>query len=78
MRRHARAVLRMWRRRRRLPLREWEGLHDRLVGTLGAHLPRAEEWQVRDLAEIVERGAHSRSVHPLSQALAQLGLGGGR
>ena len=57
---------------------ESEGLHERLVATLGAQLPRAEEWQVRDLAEIVERGGHASSVHPLSQALAQLGLGTGR
>ena len=57
---------------------ESEGLHERLVATLGAQLPRAEEWQVRDLAEIVERGGHASIVHPLSQALAQLGLGSGR
>jgi len=55
---------------------ESDGLHERLVATLGAQLPRAEEWQVRELAEIVERGGHARHVLPLSQALAQVGLGG--
>jgi len=54
---------------------ESDGLHERLVATLGAQLPRAEEWQVRELAEIVERGGHARHVLPLSQALAQFGLG---
>lgn len=32
---------------------ESAGLHEGLVATLGAQLPRAPEWQVHDLAEIV-------------------------
>ena len=55
---------------------ESDGLHERLVATLGAQLPRAQEWQVRDLAEIVERGGHASRVIPLSQALDRVGLGG--
>lgn len=55
---------------------ESDGLHERLVATLGAQLPRAAEWQVRDLAEIVERGGHASRVIPLSRALARAGLGG--
>jgi hypothetical protein len=56
---------------------ESDGLHERLVATLGAQLPCAEEWQVRDLAEIVERAGHASSVLPLSEALTQVGLGAG-
>ena len=41
---------------------------------LGRQLPRAEEWQVRDLAEVVERGGHASGVLSLSQALALVGL----
>jgi hypothetical protein len=55
---------------------ESDGLHERLVATLGAQLPRAEEWQVRDLAEIVERSGHAGRVRPLSEALALVGLVG--
>lgn len=50
------------------------GLHERLVAGLAAQLPYAEEWQVRDLAEVVERGGHANSVLPLSHALAVVGL----
>jgi hypothetical protein len=57
---------------------ESDGLHERLVATLGAQLPRAEEWQVRDLAEIVERGGHEGRVRPLSEALHLAGLAGTR
>jgi ferredoxin len=58
---------------------ESEGLHERLVAVLGAQLPFAEEWQVRDLAELVERGGHGGAVVPLSRALAMVRLpGGGR
>ena len=53
---------------------ESEGLHERLVAVLGRQLPGAEEWQVRELAEVVERGAHARSVLPLSRALGMVGL----
>jgi antirestriction protein len=49
-------------------------LHERLVSRLGAQLPYAEEWQVRDLAEVVVRGRHARQVLPLSRALALAGL----
>ena len=55
---------------------ESEGLHERLVATLGAQLPRAEEWQVRDLAEIVEREGHAGRVLTLSEALSLVGLNG--
>jgi hypothetical protein len=55
---------------------ESDGLHERLVATLGAQLPRAEEWQVRDLAEIIERSGHAGRVRPLSEALSLVGLGG--
>jgi hypothetical protein len=54
---------------------ESDGLHERLVATLGAQLPRAEEWQVRDLAAFVERRSHTGRVRPLSEALARVGLG---
>ena len=57
---------------------ESEGLHERLVATLGAQLPRAEEWQVRELAEIVEQQGHGSRVLSLSWALARVGLSGGR
>ena len=53
---------------------ESEGLHERLVATLGAQLPCAEEWQVLDLAEIVERRGHSDQVHSLTTALARTGI----
>jgi hypothetical protein len=55
---------------------ESDDLHERLVATLGAQLPRAEEWQVRELAEIVERRGHAGRVRPLSEALSLVGLGG--
>ena len=55
---------------------ESEGLHERLVATLGAQLPRAREWQVRDLAEIVERSGHGDRVRSLSAALDLAGLAG--
>jgi hypothetical protein len=55
---------------------ESDGLHERLVATLGSQLPCAEEWQVRDLAEVVERRGHASRVLPLSQALALVGLSG--
>jgi hypothetical protein len=55
---------------------ESEGLHERLVATLGAQLPCAEEWQVRDLAELVERGGRATRVLPLSRALVTVGLAG--
>jgi hypothetical protein len=55
---------------------ESDGLHERLVATLGRQLPRAEEWQVRDLAELVERRGHASRVLPLSHALARVGLTG--
>ena len=48
---------------------ESEGLHERLVATLGAQLPCAEEWQVLDLVEIVERRGHADRVHTLTTAL---------
>ena len=53
---------------------ESEGLHERLVATLGAQLPCAEEWQVLDLAEIVERGGHAGRVRTLTTALADAGI----
>ena len=53
---------------------ESEGLRERLVATLGAHLPCAEEWQVLDLAEIVERGGHAGRVRTLTTALAEAGI----
>ena len=53
---------------------ESEGLHERLVATLGAQLPCAEEWQVLDLAEIVERRGHAGEVRTLSTVLAESGL----
>jgi LSD1 subclass zinc finger protein len=53
---------------------ESEGLHERLVATLGAHLPCAEEWQVLELAEIVERGGHAGRVRTLTTALAEAGI----
>ena len=53
---------------------ESEGLHERLVATLGAQLPCAEEWQVLDLAEIVERRGHAGRVHTLTTALAESGI----
>ena len=53
---------------------ESEGLHERLVATLGAQLPCAEEWQVLDLAEIVERGGHAGRVRTLTTALAEAGI----
>lgn len=53
---------------------ESEGRHERLVATLGAQLPRAAEWQVRDLAEVVARGGHARRVLPLARALDHVGL----
>ena len=55
---------------------ESDDLHERLVATLGAQLPRAEEWQVRELAEIVERRGHAGRVRPLSEALSLVGLSG--
>jgi hypothetical protein len=54
---------------------ESEGLHERLVATLGAQLPCAAEWQVLELAEIVERGGHAGRVRTLTTALAESGLG---
>ena len=56
---------------------ESDGLHERLVAVLGAQLPCAEEWQVRDLAELVERRNHGAKVLPLSRALTMVGLPGG-
>ena len=56
---------------------ESDGLHERLVAVLGAQLPCAEEWQVRDLAEFVERGGHAGQVLPLNRALDEVGLSGG-
>jgi hypothetical protein len=53
---------------------ESEGLHERLVATLGAQLPCAAEWQVLELAEIVERGGHTGRVRTLTTALAESGL----
>jgi hypothetical protein len=53
---------------------ESSDLHERLVSTLGAQLPCAEEWQVRNLAEVVERGGHASRVLPLSRALMLAGL----
>ena len=53
---------------------ESEGLHERLVATLGAQLPRAEEWQVLDLVEIVEKRGHADKVHSLSVTLAESGI----
>ena len=53
---------------------ESEGLHERLVATLGAQLPCAAEWQVLELAEIVERGGHAGRVRTLTTALAESGL----
>ena len=53
---------------------ENEGLHERLVATLGAQLPCAEEWQVLDLAEIVERRGHADEVRTLTTALAESGI----
>jgi hypothetical protein len=53
---------------------ESEGLHERLVETLGAQLPCAAEWQVLELAEIVERGGHTGRVRTLTTALAESGL----
>ena len=53
---------------------ESEGLHERLVATLGAQLPCAEEWQVLDLAEIVERRGHADEVRTLTTALAESGI----
>jgi hypothetical protein len=53
---------------------ESDGLHERLVATLGAQLPCAEEWQVLDLAEIVERRGRARRVHTLTTALAESGI----
>jgi ferredoxin len=55
---------------------ESDGLHERLVAVLGAQLPCAEEWQVRDLAELVQRGGHADTPLPLSRALAMIGLPG--
>ena len=55
---------------------ESDDLRERLVATLGAQLPRAEEWQVRDLAEIIEREGHAGRVRPLSEALSLVGLSG--
>lgn len=55
---------------------ETEGLHERLVATLGAQLPRAPEWQVRDLAQIVSRAGHAPRALPLGEALDLVGLGG--
>ena len=56
---------------------ESDDLRERLVATLGAQLPHAEEWQVRDLAEIIEREGHAGRVRPLSEALSLVGLSGG-
>lgn len=53
---------------------ESEGLHERLVATLGAQLPCAEEWQVLDLAEIVEKRAHTDRVRTLTTTLAESGI----
>ena len=53
---------------------ESDGLHERLVTLLGAQLPCAQEWQLRDLAELVERGGRGTSVLPLSRVLATVGL----
>ena len=53
---------------------ESEGLHERLVATLGAQLPCAAEWQVLELAEIVERSGHTGRVRTLTTALAESGL----
>jgi hypothetical protein len=53
---------------------ESEGLHERLVATLGAQLPCAAAWQVLELAEIVERGGHAGRVRTLTTALAESGL----
>ena len=53
---------------------ESEGLRERLVATLGAQLPCAEEWQVLDLAEIVERRGHAGRVRTLTTALADAGI----
>jgi len=53
---------------------ESDDLHERLVATLGAQLPCIEEWQVRNLAEVVERGAHTSRVLTLSRALTLAGL----
>jgi hypothetical protein len=53
---------------------ESEGLHERLVATLGAQLPCAEEWQVLELVEIVERGGHAGRVRPLTKVLAESGI----
>ena len=49
-------------------------LHERLVAVLGRQLPTAEEWQVRELAEAVQRGGQASRVLPLSRALAMVGL----
>lgn len=56
---------------------ETDGRRERLVATLGSQLPCAQEWQVRDLAEAVERGRHAERVVPLSRALELVGLAGG-
>jgi hypothetical protein len=53
---------------------ESEGLHERLVATLGAQLPCAEEWQVLELVEIVERRGHAERVHTLTKALTESGI----
>jgi ferredoxin len=53
---------------------EGDGRHERLVAVLGRQLPSAQEWQVRDLAELIERSGHARSVLPLSRALTLVGL----
>ena len=53
---------------------ESEGLHERLVATLGAQLPCAEEWQVLELVEIVERRGHADRVHTLTTALNESGI----
>ena len=44
------------------------------MATLGAQLPCAAEWQVLELAEIVERGGHTGRVRTLTTALAESGL----
>jgi len=53
---------------------ESEGLHERLVATLGAQLPCAEEWQVLELVEVVERGGQTGRVRTLTTVLAESGI----
>jgi hypothetical protein len=44
------------------------------VATLGAQLPCAEEWEVLELVEVVERGGHTGRVRTLTTVLAESGI----